>query len=56
MISLRIFFAKEVERLHQEKYTIEKGKVAHWLKNEPRESRDTKGKKKKRGKIVNYSL
>ena len=52
MISLRIFFAKEVERLHQEKYTIEKGKVAHWLKNEPWESRDTKGKKKKRGKIV----
>lgn len=46
MISLRIFLAKEVERLHQEKYTIEKGKVAHWLKNEPRESRDTKGKKK----------
>ena len=46
MISLRIFFATDVERLHQEKYTMEKGKVAHWLKNEPRESRDTKGKKK----------
>ena len=46
MISLSIFFAKGVERLHQEKYAIEKGKVAHWLKNEPRESRDTKGKKK----------
>lgn len=46
MTSLSIFFAKGVERLHQEKYAIEKGKVAHWLKNEPRELRDTKGKKK----------
>ena len=43
MISLSIFFAKGGERLH----AIEKGKVAHWLKNEPRELRDTKGKKKR---------
>lgn len=51
MISLSIFFAKGGERLHQEKYAIEKGKVAHWLKNEPRELRDTKGKKKKRNAV-----
>lgn len=51
MISLRIFFAKEVERLHQEKYTIEKGKVAHWLKMNPESQEIQKVKKRNAVKL-----